>query len=86
MASGSQSCKIVGKVSVDFEISDHVYKNVKLFIMNDLCIDIILGLDFQSQHESVTLKLGGKKPPLIICGLSALNVEPPSLFENLSSS
>ena len=84
MASGSQSCKIVGKVSVDFEISDHVYKNVKLFIMNDLCIDIILGLDFQSQHESVTLKLGGKKPPLIICGLSALNVEPPSLFENLS--
>ena len=31
--------------------------------MDNLCMDVILGLDFQKQHESVTLKLGGKNLP-----------------------
>ena len=52
--------------------------------MENLCIDIILGLDFQSQHDSITLKLSGKKPPLVICGLATMEIDPPSLFENLS--
>ena len=46
------------------------------------CVNVILDLDFQSQHQSITLSLGGSKPPLII-GLAALDV-PPSLFENLN--
>ena len=51
--------------------------------MDNLCMDVILGLDFQKQHESMTLKLGGKKPALLICGLSSMSAEPPSLFSNL---
>ena len=47
-------------------------------------MDVILGLNFQKQHKAVTLKFEGKKPPLLICGLSRLNVSPPSLFGSLS--
>ena len=53
-----------------------------MFLRN--CVDIILGLDFQSKHKSVILNYGGEEPPLEDCGLSSLNVPTPSLFENLS--
>ena len=46
MASGTHKCEIVGKVSVNFNIENHQYKNVSLQIMENLYIDIILGLDF----------------------------------------
>lgn len=36
--------------------------------MNNLCMNVILGLDFQSQHENLTLMfVGGKKPLIISC-------------------
>ena len=44
----------------------------------------ILGLNFQTQHDGVKLKLNGNKPPTEICGLSVLNVEPLDLFCSLS--
>ena len=34
--------------------------------------NVILELDFQSQHESVTLKFGGVQKQLIISGLATL--------------
>ncbi len=50
-----------------------------------------MGLDFQRHMRSVTLHFNGPLPPLTIrsrpapvCGLSALKVEPPSLFANLT--
>ena len=52
--------------------------------MKDLYADIILGLDFQSQHESMTLMFDGIKKPLIISGLKTLKTEPPSLLQNLT--
>ena len=38
-------------VILDFKMNDLKYSNVKLHVMRDVCVDIILGLDFQSQHE-----------------------------------
>ena len=61
------------------------YKNVTLKVMKDLCADVILGLDFQSKHESITLMLGGSKEPLVISGLTTLKTEPPSPFQNLTT-
>ena len=84
MASGSLKSTISGYVNVNFTIEKNQYANIKLNVMDNLCMDVILGLDFQKQHESVTLKLGGKKPALLICGLSSMSSEPPSLFSNLS--
>ena len=51
--------------------------------MKNLYADVILGLDFQSQHESVTLMFGGMKEPLIIPGLTTLKTEP-SPFQNVT--
>ena len=52
--------------------------------MSNLCTDIILGQNWQQQHESVTLCFGGAAPPVSICGLSTLHVEPPPLFQFLA--
>ena len=52
--------------------------------MKDLCADVLLGLDFQSQHQSVVLNFGGNKEPLTVSSLSMFKTEPPQLFNNLS--
>jgi len=62
-----------------------------------LCAAVLLGLDFQSHLQSVTLQYNGPLPPLtdsnrqyLNCpsrptfNLSTLNVPPPSLFANLT--
>ena len=46
--------------------------------------NVILELDFQSQHESVTLKFGGVQKQLIISGLATLKTKLPSLFQNFT--
>ena len=53
--------------------------------MPRLCSDLILGLDFQSQHDSVTFEYSCIRPPLSVCGLTRLNIDLPSPFANLTS-
>lgn len=50
-----------------------------------LCADLILGLDFQSQHSSITFHYGGSPPPLAVCGFSKLNIDPPEPFADLTA-
>jgi hypothetical protein len=83
MASTSLSTSITGICFVDLTIHESNYPNVRLHVMDNLCADIILGIDFQSQHQSVTLKFDGVRDPLVV-GLATLNVEPINLFENLT--
>ena len=52
--------------------------------MKDLCTNLILGLDFQSQHESVTYEFGDVKKPLVISAFTILKTKLPSLFQNLT--
>ena len=85
MASASLSVKALGFCKVDITLKGRDYKNVRLYILPELCVDVILGLDFQQQHESVTLKYGGEQPPLTRCGLITLSVDPPELFANLTA-
>ena len=65
-----------------FNVSDQYYSNVKFNVLENLCVDIILGVEFQKQHQKVTFNYGGKKEPIEICALTTLNVEPPKLFAN----
>ena len=51
--------------------------------MSNLCTDVILGQNWQEQHESVTICFGGTAPFVTICGLSTLHVDPPPLFQFL---
>ena len=53
--------------------------------MPGLCSDVILGLDFQRNYQSVTFHHGGVYPPLDVCGLTTLKVELPRLFANLTT-
>ena len=83
MASSSLSAKMKGYCSAIIVLHDHTYENVKLYVLPNLCADVILGQNWQSNHESVRIKYGGERHPLKICNLTTLNVSPPPLFENL---
>ena len=72
-------------VVLDLYVNDRLYEKVKIKIMEHLCADLILGNAFQKEHESVVFKFGGPLPPLEVCGLSTLNVDPPAPFQNLTS-
>ncbi|KRX72265.1 Uncharacterized protein T06_5783 [Trichinella sp. T6] len=84
MASSALSSKALGCVTVDLKVQDRLYKSFRLRVLPHLCADVILGQDFHRMHESVTLNYGGNLPPLIICGLATLRVDPPRLFAHLS--
>ena len=85
MATLASSVKICGTCIVDLVYQEQIYNDLSLSVLPGLCADLILGLDFQSQHESVIFQYGGSKPPLSVCSFSKLNVEPPEPFANLTS-
>ena len=85
MATTSLSAQTSGYCKVDLTVNNQDYNDVRLAVLPQLCSDVILGQDFQRLHDSVTLKYGGNLPPLVICGLSTLCVDPPELFANLSA-
>ncbi|CAB3981036.1 Retrovirus-related Pol poly from transposon [Paramuricea clavata] len=81
MATLASSVKICGTCIVNLVYQEQIYKDLSLSVLPGLCADLILGLDFQSQHQSY----GGSKPPLSVCSFSKLNMEPPEPFANLTS-
>ena len=85
MADSSLTAKMPGYCIADIKLKGTTYENVKFFILQDLCADIILGQDWQEQHESVTINYGGPVSPLKLCNLTTLNVPPPSLFQYLTA-
>ena len=68
---------------VDLKINDVVYGKTKLSVLKNLCTDVIIGQDILSQHQELTIYFGGSKPPFSVCGLTTMNVEPPSLFSSV---
>ena len=56
MVSTSYVNKVSGYINVEIETNVKTYQNLKLCLLNDLCVDIIIGINFQAQHESVKLK------------------------------
>ena len=84
LASVSHSAQIHGYCETDLALMGFQYKKVHVHVLPDVCADHIMGLDFQTQHQSITLNYGGKGPPLgLVCGLNSQNVKPPDLFANL---
>ena len=84
LASAFQSTQIQGYCTVNLALMGRQYNNVHLYVFPSLCADLILGLNFQTQHQNVTLNYGVMEAPLnLVCGLSSLNVNPPELFVNL---
>lgn len=83
MASTSCYSTILGSCDVNLCVLNHEYINVKLSILPDLCSDVIIGHDILNRHTRVEVRFGGDQSPLI-CGIAIANVEPVSLFDNLS--
>ena len=84
MASTTLSANVTGTCTTNLEYQNQKYANVHLSVLPGLCADLIRGLDFQSQHESITFQYGGSQPPLSVCGLSTLNMDPAEPFANLT--
>ena len=84
VAPASLTSESLGYCFISFSLNGKVYNHVKVFVLNNLCVDLILGIDFQQLNKSVTFHFGGDKPKLNICNLATLNVDPPSLFQNFS--
>ena len=81
----SSTVSITGTCAANLSYQGCKYAGYKLSVLLGLCADLILGLDSQSQHPSVTFHYGGSEPPLTICGFSKLNINPPEPFVNLTA-
>ena len=55
----SSTVSITGTCVADLSYQGRQYAGYKLSVLPGLCADLILGLDFQSQHSSVTFLLWG---------------------------
>ena len=91
VASTALSANVTGTCTTNLEYQNQKYTSrwccfhgVHLSVLPGLCADLILGLDFQSQHESITFQYGGSQPPLSVCGFSTLNMDPAEPFANLT--
>ena len=89
MASASMKIKSTGFCLADIHIHKSKYDAIRLNLFDDLCSDVILGLDFQRQHLRVIFQFDGECPDLIvandkICSVAAATTEKVSLFSNLS--
>lgn len=89
MAMSTLQGKVLGQCSPDLTINGKAYNGVKLGVLKNLCSDVLLGSDFQSQHQRVIFEYNGQKPDFIVentidcCAVSACSVEPVQLFSNL---
>ena len=84
MASMNLTKATEGHCLVNLTYKDKCYTNIKLSLLPNACSDIILGHDFINTHSLLQIHLSGKNPPLILCGVSAAKIEPPSIFSNLN--
>ncbi|GCB74333.1 hypothetical protein scyTo_0003422 [Scyliorhinus torazame] len=79
LASGSHSVAIRGYCIATLTIQGVEFTGFCLYVL-----PLLLGLDFQCNLQSLTLKFSGPLPPLTVCSLATLKVDPPSLFANLT--
>ena len=84
MTSTALSANVTGTCTTNLEYQNQKYTNVHLSVLPWLCADLILGLDFQSEHESITFQYGGSQSPLSVCGFTTLNMDPAVPFANLT--
>ena len=75
---------VLGFVIINLRMNECDYPSTKFSVLKHLCSEVIVGQDLLIQHENLTIRFGGDKPSLAMCGLSTMNIEPPSLFGNLT--
>ena len=66
MALTSLESPVIGHCTVNLVLQGVTYPNVQLDVLKNLCSDVILGKNFQQEHNNVTFHFGGPKPDLIV--------------------
>ena len=59
MASSTTKIKSCGFCVVNVKLKDASYESVRLNVFDNLCSNIILGLDFQTQHQRLVFEFKG---------------------------
>ena len=90
MASTAVKIKSKGFCLVDIVNNGIKFPETRLNAFENLCSDVILGLDFQSQYQRLIFQFSGSSPDLLVsrefnCTLAAAQATEVSLFSNLSS-
>ena len=62
MAQSTLSAKTIRHCVVDLGLNGKTYPGLRLSIIAGQCCDLIIGLNFQQQHQSITFLHGGPKP------------------------
>lgn len=89
LAAGKQAASVYGSCRVSLDVFGEHHVDVPLKVLDSLCTDMILGIDFLSKHKSLHINFGGEGAEIKVnnkskfCNLTAVNREPPRLFQNL---
>ena len=68
MASSAIKMKSNGFCLVDLELKGNKYESTRLNVFENLCSDVILGLDFQGRHQRVIFEFNGESNELVFLG------------------
>lgn len=74
----------LGHCLVDLKVQNICYPHYKFSVLPELCAKVILGEDFMMKYKSVEFDFHSFRPKLTVCGVATVNVDPPSLFPNLT--
>ena len=85
LATMTTAINTLGFVIVSLECGGKCFSNIKLSVLKNLCARVLLGHDILSKYDRLEINFGGPCPPLKICSLATINVQPPPLFQNLDS-
>ena len=90
MAQSTNKVQVSGLCRFDIKLFGQWYDNIALYVMKNLCVDVLLGCDFLKLHESLLFQFGGTRNQMMVlskddrCAVSISNVKTPSLFSNLT--
>ena len=91
LADPTQLSKVISEAVIDIVVNDKLYVDHVVSILGNLFVKMIIRKDFLKLHKSVTFNFDGEDAPLEFsekstpCNLTAMEVEPPLLFKNMST-
>ena len=68
MASSAMKMKSNEFCLVDLELKNNKYESTRPNVFENLCSDVILGLNFQGRHQHVIFEFNGESNDLVISG------------------
>ena len=93
-AQSSVKRQAFGVCHTDICINNRVYKSIELFVLDNLCCQMLLGIDFQQMFKRIVFELNGPENDLIIkgkpspvegfCAVAQADLQCPPLFANLT--